>query len=328
MDQKEFEELWYSDADEIVCHTSGSTGIPKEIRLKKAFMRESAERTLAFFGLDDTSRLHTCLDFDYIASKMMTVRAAVGRCRLTSEKPSNRPLANIAADEEIDLLSVVPSQMAGILDSGKEWKNIKRILIGGAPIPDSLRLRIALSGYEVWESYGMTETASHIALRKVTSDITMPFETLAGIEVSADDRGCLIVKLPGHEDIVTNDIAEVTSATQFRILGRIDDCVISGGIKIHPQALEEMLGGFIAYSYCVTSVPDSKWGERLVLAVERGEDGYEEDFVRKAIGVRLNQYRKILNLGVKAPKEVIFVDSIPRVSNGKIDRKSLKSMLV
>lgn len=327
MNQNEFEEIWYSDVKGIMCHTSGSTGAPKEILLSKEFMKASALRTVDFFGITSDSRLHTCLDFDYIASKMMTVRADVANCLLTSEIPSNRPLMAISFTEKIDLLSVVPSQMDGILRSGNVWNGIRSILIGGAPIPDALRHRISLSGYEVWESYGMTETASHIALRKVTEDPSIPFDTLPGIEVATDERGCLTIDLPDSNTIVTNDIAETISTTQFRILGRLDDCINSGGIKILPQMLETILGGFIASDYAISSIPDTKWGEKLVLVAERSDDGFSDEFMKAAIGVRLNQYRKKLNLGAKSPKDIIFVNSLPRTSNGKINRKELKSIL-
>ncbi|MDE7096170.1 MAG: AMP-binding protein, partial [Muribaculaceae bacterium] len=203
MTQNEFEKIWHDDSDYVECHTSGSTGKPKEIRLSKDFMRDSARRTNEFFNISPGSRLHTCLDFKYIASMMMTVRADVAGCRLTSEQPSSKPLCDIAKDEEIDLLSIVPAQMEWILDSSEKWSGIKHILIGGSPIPPVIRRRIVISGYDVWESYGMTETASHIALRKV-DDTDSSFAALKGIVVTANNDGCLVVNMPDGESLVTN----------------------------------------------------------------------------------------------------------------------------
>lgn len=323
MTQQEFEQEWTNDADYVVCHTSGSTGSPKEIHLDKEMMRSSAKRTNAFFGISSASRLHTCLDFKYIASKMMTVRADVADCRLTSEHPTNQPLQDMTDEEEITLLSVVPSQMEWILNHQPDSR-IRNILIGGAPIPPMLRRRIASSGYQAWESYGMTETASHIALRRVAEDDSHPFETLPGITVSVNDNGCLVVSISGMENIVTTDMAEISSPTAFRILGRADNCVISGGVKIIPELLESALGAFIAFNYCISSVEDSKWGERLVLVVEKGDCAVEEEYLAKAVGVRLNQFKKQLNLGVKSPKEIICIKEFPRTSNGKLDRKALR----
>lgn len=326
MTQDEFESIWHDGSKYVVCQTSGSTGVPKEIRLSKDFMRESARRTNRFFSVTEESRLHTCLDFRYIASKMMTVRADEAGCLLTSEEPSTRPLRNVGKDERIDLLSVVPAQMEWILDSTERWHAIRHILIGGSPIPSMMKRQIALSGYDAWETYGMTETASHIALRQVADD-DRPFVALDGITVEIAEDGCLIVNLPDGERLVTNDLAEIGEHNEFRILGRADNCIISGGIKIIPEELERRLGPFIAFDYCLSSLEDKKWGEKMVLVVEYSSDEIDEALLKKAVGVRLRQYRKILNLGAKSPKDVVVVNKLPRTSNGKLDRNLLRMML-
>lgn len=326
MTQKEFQTEWLNGESFVVCHTSGSTGTPKEIRLEKDFMKESAVRTVSFFGISATSRLHTCLDFRYIASKMMTVRAEMAGCRLTSEPPSNKPLASIAPEEEISLLSIVPSQMIWLLDNEGSWSGIRNVLVGGAPVSPLLRRRIALSSYCVWESYGMTETASHIALRRI-SDGEAPFRTLPGITVALSDDGCLTVNIGGRNPLRTTDLAEVLSDTEFRILGRADHCVNTGGVKVIPELLESLLGPFIAFDYCISSVDDAKWGERLVIVVETHETGYSDAFLKKAVAVRLSQYKKLLDLGVKTPKEVICVSSLPHTANGKLDRVAVRALI-
>ncbi|MDE6511076.1 MAG: AMP-binding protein, partial [Muribaculaceae bacterium] len=253
MTQQEFEEIWKDGDDFVECRTSGSTGKPKEIRLSKDFMRASARRTNEFFCIDGKSRLHTCLDFKYIASMMMTVRAEEAACLLTSETPSSRPLGEVGTDEKIDLLSMVPAQMEWLLDSKTVWSGIRNILLGGSAIPSLMRRRIAMSPYTVWESYGMTETASHIAIRKVEG-VEQPFKTLDGISVGVTDEGCLTVVMPNGEKLLTTDIAELTGDNEFRILGRADHAVISGGVKLHPEELERRLGPFIAYDYCLTAI--------------------------------------------------------------------------
>ena len=326
MTQQEFENIWRDSDGYVTCHTSGSTGEPKEIRLSKAFMRESARRTNEFFGIGNGSRLHTCLDFKYIASMMMAVRADEASCLLTSEEPSSHPLGGIVEDEAVDLLSVVPAQMEWILDSTTRWRGIRNILVGGSAIPSIIRKRIALSGYNVWESYGMTETASHIALRKVGTEET-PFRTLEGIDVAVNGEGCLVVAMPGGLKLTTTDIAEITAPNEFTIKGRADHAVISGGIKIHPEELERCLGPFIAFDYCLSSVPDDKWGEKLVMVVESPGEEIEEGLLRAAVEVRLRQYRKRLELGVKSPKDVVIVPRLPRTAKGKVDRTALRTQL-
>ena len=171
----------------------------------------------------------------------------------------------------------------------------------------------------------MTETASHIALRRVGEE-DIPFVALDGISVEVNDENCLVVNMADGLVITTNDIAEVESPKEFRILGRADDCVISGGIKIMPEELERRLGPFIAFDYCISSVPDKKWGEKLVLVVEI-PDSMDEDLFKDAVGVRLRQYRKILDLGVKSPKEVVCLSHLPKTANGKIERRRLKEIL-
>lgn len=328
MNQSEFLRIWQDDSAFVECHTSGSTGIPKTIMLSKDFMRESAHRSIDFFGISSESRLHTCLDFEYIASKMMTVRCDVARCRLTSEVPSNRPLGSLGEDERVDLLSVVPSQLAWILESTERWRGVRNILVGGAPVSSSLRKKIAKSDYCVWESYGMTETSSHIALRRVCGDEEIPFITLPGITVSASDSGCLEVVMPGLEPLVTNDIAEIYSTTEFRILGRADNCVISGGIKIMPEEVERLLADFIPCDYCLSSLPDRKWGERLVLVAQTPDSDKDLDVLKKSVPEMLRQRCHEVDLGVKSPKEVVWLDHIPLTANGKIDRRALRNLLL
>ncbi len=326
MTQEEFEKIWNNDKDFVECQTSGSTGEPKTIRLSKDFMRNSAARTIKFFGIDSISHLHTCLDFKYIASMMMTVRAEEAGCLLTSEVPSSKPLREIGKEEIIDLLSIVPAQMEWILDSGEKWNGIRCILIGGSAIPLMMKRRIVLSGYDVWETYGMTETASHIALRKVTEE-DLTFTTLDGITVNVNEDDCLVVTMPDGKSLTTTDIAEITGENSFRILGRSDHTVISGGIKIRPEELERNLGPFIAYNYCLSSLPDKKWGEKLVLVVEKPSIEIDEYLLKEAVEVRLRQYRKRLELGVKSPKDVVVLSELPRTENGKIDRKRLRTIL-
>ena len=326
MNQQEFERIWLDENDYVECHTSGSTGKPKKIRLSKEFMRSCAEKTNLFFGIDACSRLHTCLDFKYIASMMMTVRADVAGCLLTSEHPSLQPLADISKEERIDLLSVVPAQMEWILEANEKWTGLRNILVGGSSIPPSMRQLIGMSGYTVWETYGMTETASHIALRKVDGKDNA-FKTLDGISVDISDNGCLVVELPGGTRLLTNDLAEAVGHNEFRIIGRADNTIISGGIKIHPEELENRLGQFIAFEYCISSVPDRKWGEKLVMVVEASSEDDDKEFLRNCIEVRLRQYRKILELGVKSPKDIVVVSSLPRTGKGAIDRRRLKSSL-
>lgn len=258
-----FLDEWSNKLPFIECRTSGSTGEPKLIRLPKQLMAESAMRTVRHFGLDGNSHLHSCISTDFIGGKMMVVRAALMGAKLTSETPSNRPLRDYDGPE-IDLLAVVPSQMIDLLDRLDQLPKIRHIIIGGAPIPPDLRGRIARSGLDAWETYGMTETASHIALRRVT-DPPLPFRPLDGICIHCDADNRLIIEMGQWGKFHTNDIVEIGEDNSFTIKGRADNVIITGGKKVHPEEVEAILEGRLGCEVMVTSEPDTKWGRRVVL---------------------------------------------------------------
>lgn len=317
MTYKEFISEWQNNEIFITARTSGSTGIPKVIKLDKNFVRKSAERTNAFFHLDSTSRLHSCISPDFIGGKMMAVRTDLAKGRLTWETPSNEPLKNIDKEETIDLLAVVPSQMIFLLDNLSSLPNISNIIIGGSPIPPGLRKKIAASGLTAYESYGMTETASHIALRKISQDC-LPFTTLPGIKIENAPDNCLTISFDSGEKIKTNDIAEVLSEHTFFIKGRKDQIIISGGRKVNPEELEEKISLFINSPFCIAGFPDEKWGQKVVLILEGNNTETKE----------LRNKLKEIILPWEFPKEILKVKSLPRSDNGKIIRPKDYSHLV
>lgn len=312
MTSQEFLNEWRGRESFIVCHTSGSTGTPKNIRLPKVEVGKSALRTNEFFGINSGSRLHLCISPDYIGGKMMLVRAEIAGCKITEETPSNRPLSGLDKSEDIDLLAVVASQLSFILDNLDSLPHIKHIICGGSTIPLSLRERVENSGLEVFETYGMTETASHIALRRVNKN-PEPFVTLPGISVSLENE-CLAIHIEGWRKIVTNDLAEVFCQNVFNILGRRDNVIISGGKKFYPEEIENMLSAFIRQPFIVTGEDDEKWGERIVCKIET--DGLSEPDLEKLA----TQLRMAIPHD-KIPKKFIRVASLPRTPNGKILRK-------
>ncbi len=317
----EFLNEWRDEAGAIVAHTSGSTGTPKEIRLTKGMLRASAIRTNNFFSIDGGSRLHSCVSPDFIGGKMMAVRAELSGARLTWEKPTNHPLTEESrTSQPIDLLAVVPSQMISILDRIDSLPSINAIIIGGSSIHPDLRKRIAASGLNCYETYGMTETASHIALRKVTTKENL-FEPLPGIAVSLDSRGCLVITLPVSENpgsplttVKTNDMAEIFEdrGKRFRILGRFDNVIITGGKKVNPEELEQRINRLIGKECLVTSEPDEKWGERLILTIET-EAPVDIPTVKALLKQNLATY--------EVPKSITTLPTLPRTPNGKLLRQ-------
>lgn len=320
MTHEEFIETWSPDCDGLVVNTSGSTGTPKRIVLSREMVVGSALRTNRFFGITEGSRLHVPLDFNYIAAKMMGVRAALSGAQLTSEVPSNRPMSDsnlFRPEETIDLLAVVPSQMEYILDNVAVLPKLKSIIVGGGMIPEKIKERIVDSGLNVWETYGMTETASHIALRRVGEEW---FETLEGISVEKTKFGCLRIHIQGHPEIETNDIAVIKDERHFRIIGRVDNVINTGGKKVFAEELEAKLQkAWPELTFAITSAPDEKWGERIIAVVERPTSDPSND---TDIEELLSIARPYV-FAHELPKEIRFVSSLPRTSNGKIDRKAL-----
>lgn len=310
----ELEKEWLDDSKHIICHTSGSTGTPSEIRLPKHKMSESAKRTIRFFNLSSNSRLHSCVAPDFIGGKMMFIRAQICNCEFSFEKPSNRPLQNLE-NEHISLLAVVPSQMIHILDNLEVMPKIDNIIIGGAPLSDALRLRIAESGLNAFETYGMTETASHIAIRAVTSNPT-PFKTLEGIEIkTVDDK--LIINIKDWKSIQTNDLVRLTSPSEFFVLGRADNAIISGGIKFHPELIESKIAHLLSSDFYITSAPHPKWGEQMVIAIKSPDSTLSSQKIAE-----INNAFEIAGLTHK-PKSYVTIPSLPLTPNGKLRRLPL-----
>ncbi len=342
---------WRSGAPLIGARTSGSTGHPKEIWLRREDMILSARRTMSFFNLSGGARLHSCVSPEFIGGKMMVVRGEVTGARYTFEPPSNHPLQSVPSREKIDLLSVVPSQMVSLLDRMERdsglLPHIGNILIGGSPINQSLRARIAASGMRCWESYGMTETCSHIALRKVAADPLLPFSTLPGIRVVLSSEGTLTIHnaLSDRTVIHTNDLAQVFSDDSFLISGRKDNVIVTGGKKVHPEHVENRLLNFDALlseiirryeagsgesgpltGLLVSSAEDALWGEAVAYVVEMpGTECLKESDARMVSEVRdaLRAYFPPEEL----PKRIFLIPSLPKTPNGKPDRPSLRSTI-
>lgn len=244
----------------------------------------------------------------------MAVRAEIVKGSLTWEKPSNEPLKEIGRHEVIDLLAVVPSQMISIIDKPESLPEIRNIIIGGSAIHPDLRKKIADSGLMAYETYGMTETASHIALRRVYRD-ELPFKVFKGINIDVDDENCLVIEYGNGMRIQTNDIAEIVSESEFLIRGRRDNIINSGGKKINPFQLEEKISPLIHNDFYITGEADEKWGESVVLIIEGEKSAINLDFLQLEIAKILEPWQR--------PKRIIIKKELPRTPNGKILRNHI-----
>jgi len=299
---------WFNDRSYIEMNTSGTTGQPKIIRVEKQAMVNSAIATGHFFDLRANNKVLHCLPTKYIAGKMMFVRGFVLGLDMDFVAPSAHPL--LYNDVKYDFTAMVPLQAQNSL---KELKSVKKMIIGGVKINKSLEKQLAKLPTEAFETYGMTETITHIAAKKVGEKA---FTVLPGVTISFNDDRCLVIHAPRISDeiIVTNDIVELINENQFIFLGRFDNIVNSGGIKLMPEQIEEKLSTKISARYFVAGKPDKVLGEKLILVIEGKEHPLEETTFEL-----LDKYEK--------PKEVFFVDKFKETGNGKIMRKEIAKSL-
>lgn len=308
---REFLREWDSGDGSVVAHTSGSTGVPKRVCLSKGDMESSARATVEFFNITSESRLYLPLSPRYIAGKMQIVRALVAGCGLTVEEPSSTPLAEVA-EGEVTLVPIVPSQIEGLLASPNLGR-IRNVIVGGAPMSAEQEGMLMESGVRAFATYGMTETCSHVALRRVGE---VWFTALPGVEFGVDERGCLVVESSrlSFGRLVTNDVVELHSSHSFSWLGRADNVIISGGIKLHPEQIEGEIARFLpeGVSFYVTSAPSVRWGEEAVLVTDC--QGVGEEVI-----ARLREESGLPHSHL--PKRVVRVAGIEYTANGKIKRR-------
>jgi O-succinylbenzoic acid--CoA ligase len=299
---------WLSDDEHIALHTSGSTGKPKEIQMPKTAMYASAVRTAAFFNLSESDSALLCLPIRYIAGKMMLVRALVLGLHLDIIQPKTK----LPIEKDYTFAALIPLQANASFDVLGRFKTV---LIGGAPIPTDLRKRISKKHKHCIETYGMTETLTHVATR-IVSDVVIPFRAMPEIGISTDENDCLVLEVPyvPMSPFITQDVVRLEGDDTFSLLGRRDWVINSGGMKIFPEILEEILTPFIKFPFFFTALPDVDLGEKLVLLVETPT-------TEKATIMTIAQQ----HLGANkhhVPKQVICLDAFMRTHSGKLDRKA------
>ncbi|AEM72002.1 AMP-dependent synthetase and ligase [Allomuricauda ruestringensis DSM 13258] len=301
---------WASDDSTIKVQTSGSTGKPKTIVLKKEQMVNSALATGAYFKLEPRHKALLCLPCTGIAGKMMLVRAMILGLHLDYVEPSSTPLSN--TNKTYDFVAMVPLQVQNSL---KDLFKVKKLIIGGAPVDSNLRNKLKTLSVEAYETYGMTETITHIAVKRITGDSVNSFETLPHVFVTQDDRGCLVIDAPKISDqkVVTNDLVELISKTRFKWLGRYDSIINSGGIKLVPETIEEKLSSVIKSRFFVAGIPDETLGQKLVLVVEGNSTDGREQLQAIKESKTLSKY--------EVPKEVYFVKAFSETATKKINRQ-------
>ena len=310
----DFLQNWYDETDFILAHTSGSTGNPKSIRLSKQSMLNSARMTNSYFGLTAESVGLLCLPATYIAGKMMLVRAMASGFNLLTVEPSANPFEMLHT--AIDFAAITPYQLFHSAESLQHCQ-IGKIIVGGAPVTATLEKLSDEIPAELYETYGMTETYSHIALRRFNGvQKSEYFTILNGVSIRLDERECLAIRAPHliPGEIQTNDIVELKGDSSFRWLGRADSTINSGGIKIHPESVERKLEGIIPTPYFITSFPDEALENKVVLVIEsEAYSPQQEDAFNAHLGEVLSKY--------EMPKQLLYLPRFIYSESNKVLRK-------
>ncbi|MFT2007688.1 AMP-binding protein [Pontibacter sp. 13R65] len=323
---------WLNGVQEFTTQTSGSTGTPKQVQLTRHQLEASALKTIRLLQLEPEDNTLVCLNTEYIAGLMMLVRGFMADMTMHIISPSSNPLAQLPPDTAISFASFVPMQLQTMLqespDALPRLNQMKAILVGGAPVNMVLQRELQRIKPPVFHTYGMSETVSHIALRQLNGPAAAEYyEVLKGVSIAQDKRGCLTIKadVTNHELIVTNDLVEILTPTRFRWIGRIDNTINTGGVKVQTEKLEVAIAQALSERdpmprFFVTSQPDELLGDKIVLIMEGEPWGAEAELILFA---RLTNLLRKFEL----PKEIYYSPSFSETPTGKISKQRTLSKL-
>jgi O-succinylbenzoic acid--CoA ligase len=299
---------WFNSNSFISIATSGTTGSPKKIKIEKQALVFSALATAEFFDLKAGNRVLNCLSTNYIAGKMMLIRSIVLGLEMDFVEPTSNPLKDNA--KIYDFVAMVPLQVENAIN---ELVNVRKLIIGGAKINENLKNQLLGLPTLVYETYGMTETITHIAAKKISDNY---FSVLPNVTISTDNRNCLVIDVPriSNYKIVTNDVVNIINDCEFELLGRIDNVINSAGVKLFPEQIEMKLAHKIQTRFFVIGIPDIKYGEQLALVIEGNPRVFEVNFFSD-----LSSYEK--------PKSIYFTPKFIETESGKIKRAATLNLV-
>lgn len=317
---------WWSWEECVVVQTSGSTGTPKHIRLTKCAMRRSALRSNRYFHIEAGTRLLLAMNLRYIGAKMMVVRTLLAGAELMVVPPSSHPLATLSVAPQF--VSLVPLQLHHTLEVPAERELLsqaEQLIIGGGAIHPAVEAQLSTLPVAAYATYGMTETISHIALRRLNGPHASPlFYPLEGVHLSQGSDGELIIAdrllYPEGSTLTTHDLVELHPDGGFTIEGRADNIINSGGVKISPEPIERQLSATLAIPLAISWVADAALGQKLILVLEG-------DSLPEALAKTLDETCEQLLPPYHRPKEIRCVAQLPHNDNGKLDRHALQQLL-
>jgi O-succinylbenzoic acid--CoA ligase len=347
-----FAREWLAGAERFALYTSGSTGTPKPIGLTRRQMEASARATGAALGLRRGGQALVCLPARYVAGRMMLVRCLVLGLLGHVVEPAADPFATSDSSVHLDFAAFVPLQLQALLDVAlyapgdscfaeetarafryrRLLEGMGAILVGGGPVSDALQNQIAQLSAPVYHTYGMTETATHIALRRLNGpDAAASFVPLPGVELTQDARGCLAIRgaVTEGEWVQTNDLVDLAADSSFVWVGRWDNVINSGGVKVQVETVEAAVEALQRRSpdlpwggrkLAVAGVPDARLGQMVALVLEGAPlTDVEEAALENALRGELDRYAR--------PRRIVYLPALPETPTGKIDRRALLAML-
>lgn len=317
----QFCKRWLGGETSFSLATSGSTGTPKIIQATRNQLIQSAMATASAIGLKQGQTSLVCLDSDYIAGRMMLIRSMEVAMNIVLVEPSANPFSNYRFAQHIDFVALVPYQVQTILQSPERsfFNSIRDVLIGGAPLSQKAELELQNYTCQFYETYGMTETLSHVALRKVNGkEKSDYFQALPNVRIRLDERQCFCIQVPFlDQEIITNDVVELHGENSFKWLGRWDHVINTGGVKVHPEEVEKKMGLIfeslgLSNQFFVAGLPDEKLGTSVHLIVE----GELSDEMQLTIAGRWSSFLT----RYEVPKSMRLVKQFVRTTTQKVDR--------
>lgn len=323
-----FLQSWMNGDDTFLQFTSGSSGEPKPVQISRQQMLDSARLTIQHLHLNELEACLLAISAEYIGGKMLLVRALECDMNVHIAEPSSHVFSSLDKNHSYGLASVVPLQLQELLTDETAVQNVEKfshLLIGGAPVSGLLELKLKqLKGVRLWHTYGMTETVSHVALRCINAEQSSDYYTaFSGVELDLDSRGCLKIKaaVTGNEWLQTNDVAVLQSANTFSIIGRLDEIINSGGIKIPTQLIEAKIATILierglTCRFFVGAIPDERLGQKVVLVMEVSS-------MSEAEGDEILQVLKHQLPRFWAPSNLFFMERFLLTGSGKLNKMSM-----
>lgn len=317
---------WRNAEPRVLVHTSGSTGEPKPLWVEKERMRASARITCRFLQLQAGDTALLCLPLDFIAGKMMVVRALEWDLRLLAVAPDSHPLRALAQAyptvATVDFAAMIPMQVVRSLETPEEervLKAIRHLIIGGGAIDERLARRLRSFPHAVYSTYGMTETLSHVALRRLSgAEASLWYTPFEGVDITLDPDQRIVIDAPAvcERRLVTNDVGEMhPDGRRFRVLGRMDNVICTGGIKVQAEEVERLLGDHVGAPFFITASPDAVYGQVVTIVVERSTTETPEGW----LALHHDTFKQLLP-PYWHPRKALFVDHLPLTATGKVKR--------